>query len=57
MAGAFRQEDVIRPSKDPKVGETHEALSLRFNCKNGNLLYDLNAKIAPKCGGLRFNCK
>jgi hypothetical protein len=35
MAGAFLQEDVIRPSKDPKVGETPEALSLRFNCKNG----------------------
>ena len=33
MAGAFLQEDVIRPSKDPKVGETPEALSLRFNCK------------------------
>jgi hypothetical protein len=26
MAGAFLQEDVIRPSKDPKVGETPEAL-------------------------------
>jgi len=57
MAGAFRQEDVIWPFKDPKGGETTEALSLRFNCKNGNLVYDLNAKNAPKCAGLRFNCK
>jgi len=43
MAGAFRQEDVIRPSKDPKVGETPQALSLRFNCKKRNLVYDLTA--------------
>jgi len=57
MGGAFRQEDVIRPSIDPKVGETLDALSLRFNCKKGNLVYDINAKIAPKCAGLRFNCK
>ena len=33
MAGAFRQEDVIGPFKDPKVGETPDALGLRFNCK------------------------
>jgi len=57
MAGAFRQEDVIWPSKDPRVGETPEALSLRVNCKKGSLVYDLNAKIAPKCASLRFNCK
>ena len=33
------------------------AVALRFNCKNGNLVDDLNAKIAPKCAGQRFNCK
>lgn len=30
MARAFRQEDVIRPFKDPKGGETPDALGLRF---------------------------
>jgi len=57
MAGAFRQEDVIWPFKDPKGGETPDALGLRCSCKKGSLLYDLNAKIAPKCAGLQFNCK
>jgi len=38
MAGAFLQEDVIRPSKDPKVGETPEALSLRFNGSDATLV-------------------
>jgi hypothetical protein len=48
MAGAFRQEDVIWPFKDPKGGGIPDALGLRFNCKNGSLLYDLNAKISLK---------
>jgi hypothetical protein len=41
MAGAFLQEDVIRPSKDPKVGETPEALSLRFNGSDAILVQRL----------------
>jgi len=57
MAGTFRQEDVIWPFKDSKGGETPDALGLRFSCKNGSLLYYLNAKIAPRCASLRFNCK
>jgi hypothetical protein len=44
MAGAFRQEDVIWPSKDPKGGENPDALGLRFNCKNGILLYEFKCK-------------
>jgi len=43
--------------KDPKGGENPDALGLRFNCKNRSLLYELTAKIAPKCTSLRFNCK
>jgi len=39
MAGAFRQEDVIWPSKDPKVGETPETLSLRFNGSDATLVH------------------
>ena len=40
MAGAFRQEDVIRPSKDPKVGETPDALvyDLTANDTEGAIL-------------------
>jgi hypothetical protein len=58
MAGAFRLADVIWPSKDPKMGETPDALSRRFNCKKGSLLYDFKCKNRSQiCVSLRFNCK
>ena len=47
MAGAFLQEDVIRPSKDPKVGETPEALSLRFNGSDATLVQSRVCLTAP----------
>ena len=47
MAGAFLQEDVIRPSKDPKVGETPGALSLRFNGSDATLVQSRVCLTAP----------